>query len=285
VNRGDLSLHYNKLRIVKKGFLLASILFCTTFLFAQRGWEAGVGLGVAHYFGDLNTDNEINSIGAAGTAFARYNFNNRLCWRMGLSFGQISGSDANSENNFENLRNLSFKSDIGEAAASLEFNFLPYNHGSRDKFYTPYLLAGFNVYLYDPEAELDGNVYKLRQLGTEGQFIGEEYNTIDMGLIYGGGIKLSLSFEWAIQVELTSRVLFTDYLDDVSTTYPDYDDLEGLRGDIAVALADRSVDLSSTPIGETGRQRGNSTNNDFYAFLTVSAVYYFGGIMCPSVTY
>ncbi len=274
-----------KLSIVKKGFLLASLLFCVTFSFAQRGWEAGIGLGVSHYFGDLNTDNEINALGAAGTAFARYNFNNRLAWRLGLSYGQISGSDENSENNFENLRNLSFKSDIAEAAVSLEFNFLKYNHGSRDNFFSPYLMAGFNVYLYDPEAEYEGTVYKLRELGTEGQFIGEEYNTIDMGLIYGGGVKVSFNFEWAIQVELSSRVLFTDYLDDVSTTYPDYDDLEGLRGDVAVALADRSVDLTTTGIGETGKQRGNSTNNDFYAFLTVSAVYYFGGITCPNVSF
>lgn len=274
-----------KSRIVKKGILLACLIVSVTMAFAQRGWEAGIGLGASHYFGDLNTDNEINEIGIAGTAFARYNFNNRLAWRLGLSYGQISGSDTNSENNFENLRNLSFRSDIGEAAATLEFNFLPYNHGSRDKFFSPYLMAGFNVYLYDPEAEIDGTFHKLRELGTEGQFIGEEYNTIDMGLVYGGGVKVSISFEWAIQVELSSRLLFTDYLDDVSTTYPDYDDLEGLRGDIAVALADRSLEVSPTAIGETGRQRGNSTNNDFYAFLTVSMVYYFGGINCPNVSF
>ncbi len=253
--------------------------------FAQKGWETGAGLGMTHYFGDLNTDNEINAIGIGGKVFARYNFNNRIAWALGLHYGQISGSDENSENNFENLRNLSFRSNVGDITSHFEFNFLPYNHGSRDKFYTPYLFGGFNVYTYNPQAELDGVWHDLRPLGTEGQFIGEEYNTIDMGLTYGGGIKVSLSFEWSIEVELSARYLFTDYLDDVSTSYPDYDDLEGLRGELSVMLADRSVEVAEVPIGETGRQRGNSTDNDFYSFLTVNVVYYFGGITCPGVTY
>ena len=38
---------------------------------AQKGWEAGAWLGGAHYFGDLNTDNEINDLGPAGGAFGR----------------------------------------------------------------------------------------------------------------------------------------------------------------------------------------------------------------------
>ena len=268
-----------------RSIIVIFTLSLTCSLSAQRGWETGAGIGVSHYFGDLNSDNEINALGIAGRVFARYNFNNRIAWALGLHYGQISGTDQNSENNFENLRNLSFRSDVGDVTAHFEFNFLPYNHGSRDKFYTPYLFGGFNVYYFNPQAEYEGVLHDLRPLGTEGQFIGEEYNTIDLGLTYGGGIKLSLSFEWSIELELSARYLFTDYLDDVSTSYPDYDDLEGLRGELAVTLADRSPEVTEFPIGETGRQRGNSTNNDFYTFLTFNVVYYFGGISCPGVTY
>ena len=71
----------------------------------------------------------------------------------------------------------------------------------------------------------------------------------------------------------------------MSTEYPEFDDLENLRGEIAVALSDRSGEILNTPIGETGRQRGNSKNNDFYAMIGISIVYYFGDLDCPNITY
>ena len=265
--------------------LLALGLFLSTNLLAQKGWEAGAWLGGSHYFGDLNTDNEINALGAAGGAFARYNFNNRLALKFGGNVAKISGDDANSENTFEIQRNLNFESQIVDFATQFEFNILPYDHGSKKNFFSPYLFAGFNVFYYNPVTELDGEIFELRPLGTEGQFIAEEYTTIDGGLVYGGGVKFSLNYIWSIEVEVSSRRLFTDYLDDVSTTYPEYDDLENLRGETAVLLSDRSGELIDVPIGETGRQRGNSNNNDFYAMFGVSIVYYFGSISCPRITY
>jgi len=260
-------------------------LLITTTATAQKGWEAGAWLGASHYFGDLNTDNEINDLGPAGGVFGRYNFNNRLALRLGASAGQIGGSDENSENNFEIQRNLNFTSNILDVASQFEFNFLPYDHGSKKNFFSPYLFAGINVFYYNPQTEFEGQVYDLRPLGTEGQFIAEEYTTLDGGIVYGGGIKFSLNYTWSIEVELSSRKLFTDYLDDVSKTYPEYDDLEDLRGSIAVSLSDRSGELIETPIGQTGRQRGNSKNDDFYAMLGFSIVYYFGTIDCPAITY
>ena len=180
-------------------------------------------------------------------------------------------------------RNLSFKSDIFEGAVNFEFNFLPYNHGSRDEFYTPYLFAGFSVVNFNPKAEINGQTVELRELGTEGQFQGEEYYSITGAFNYGIGFKVDLSYEWSINIELGARRLYTDYLDDVSTVYPDMEDLEAQRGVIAVQLSDRSFELEDVdrPIGELGRQRGNSKNNDSYALLGIGLVYYFGDIRCP----
>ena len=39
-----------------------------------------------------------------------------------------------------------------------EFNFLPYIHGSRDYFFTPYLFAGFSVFSFNPKAEYTGDL-------------------------------------------------------------------------------------------------------------------------------
>lgn len=252
---------------------------------AQQGWEIGGWAGTSFYFGDLNTNYSLNKPGLAAGAIARYNFNNRLCLRFGANYGNISGDDALSENSFERARNLDFKSVILDGIAQFEFNFLPYIHGSKDDWFTPYLFAGAGAYYFNPKTELNGVWYALRPMGTEGQFKGEEYYTVQGAMVYGGGFKFALDHVWSLEIEISSRHLFNDYLDDVSTVYPDMGDLESLRGDIAVLLSDRSAELiDTTPIGEAGRQRGDSTTRDTYTFVSVGLTYYFGSLKCPPFT-
>ena len=167
----------------------------------------------------------------------------------------------------------------------MEFNFLPYNYFDRSQWFSPYLFAGFNVFHFDPKAQYEGKTYNLRTLGTEGQFKGEEYYTTQMGLVYGGGFKIAVSETWAINIELSARKLFTDYLDDVSTVYPNMNDLKKARGVAAVALSDPSViDAEGRKIGQLGRQRGDKKANDTYTFLGIGLVYYFGDLKCPVIS-
>ena len=284
--------YIQKQKVVKNIFniLIFSIL-CLN-VSAQRGWEAGGWLGVAQYFGDLNTEFQFRDPKPAGGIGLRYNFNERVCLKFGANMGSVAASDADSDNIFERARNLHFRSQIADAAAQLEFNFLPYFHGDKDFGWTPYLFAGYSVSYFNPQAEIDGEWVDLRPLGTEGQFKSEEYFTVSGGLLYGAGFKIDLNFEWSINLEIGARKLFTDYLDDVSTVYPDLEDLEELRGTTA-ALADRSAELYQTnpefftqnniefPIGEQGRQRGNSKNNDTYVMVGIGIMYYFGDLRCP----
>lgn len=266
---------------------LRFLLLCCGFVltsqvsFAQmRGWELGGWGGVSNYFGDLNTNWRLNRLHLAGGIGARYNLNDRLAFRFGSSLSKISASDAESNNLYEQKRNLSFKSIVVDGAAQFEFNFLPYLHGSRDYFFTPYMFLGPSFYYFNPQAELDGTTYDLREMGTEGQFRGEEYNTTQWGIAYGIGFKFDLSYRWSVDVALSGRRLFTDYIDDVHGVYADIRDIRAQRGDIAAALADRS---GEPPVGLAGRQRGNGKKSDTYVFLGVGLNYYFGQIRCPSI--
>ena len=266
--------------------LLSLLLCCALALtaHAQKGLELGASVGVGHYFGDLNTDFSLNDPGLAASAMARYNFSNRWALRVGGAFTRVSASDADSRNIFERARNLDFRSNVFDGALGMEFNFLQYEHGSRDRFYTPYLFAGLLVSHFQPQAELDGTFVNLRDFGTEGQFTGEEYFTTSLGIDYGIGLKLDLSYEWSLNFEANARYLFSDYLDDVSGTYPDLDELRRLRGPDAVALSDPSIlidGVSDVRLGETGRQRGNPSDNDQYAAIKVGLFYYFGDLRCP----
>ncbi|MDX2136149.1 MAG: DUF6089 family protein [Saprospiraceae bacterium] len=255
------------------------LLLHTPALAQMKGWEAGGWLGISNYFGDLNTNFRFNRTSWSAGAGARYNFNDRLALKMAANAGHISAFDSDSDNAFELRRNLSFESMVVDLSAQFEFNFLPYTHGHRENLFTPYLFGGPAVFFFNPQAELDGETYNLREYGTEGQFKGEEYNTTQAALVYGFGFKTDLSYRLSLNIELSARKIFTDYLDDVSGVYADIRDIESQRGEIAARLADRSVEPM---IGEPGRQRGNGKTNDTYVFLQAGVMYYFGQIRCPS---
>lgn len=253
---------------------------------AQKGWEIGGWAGVAYYFGDLNTNFDLSRPGPALGAAARYNFNSRLSLGMSANYGRVSGTDENSANDFERARNLNFTSNVFDLSFNLEFNFLNYVHGSRDFPFTPYVFAGASVFSYNPMTQFEGEWVNLRDQGTEGQFLGEEYFLIQPALNYGLGFKVDLNADWSLNFVISARKLFTDYLDDVSTVYPDKDELFSLRGATAVALADRSTleDREQYRIGQAGVQRGNSRDTDSYNFIQVGAMYYFANLPCPEIT-
>lgn len=252
--------------------------FCLSLSAQMRGWEVGPWVGASNYFGDLNTEYRLDKIGLAGGGLVRFNFNERLGFGMGLNYARIAADDVNSGNAFEQRRNLNFRSNIFEGIARFDFNFLPYVHGDREFFYTPYVFGGVSMFYYNPKTTIDDQSYELRAFGTEGQFEGDEYNTTSGALAYGLGLKVDLSYRWSINVELSSRKLFTDYLDDVSQVYPDMDDLEAMRGLTAVSLSDPS---GEPRIGDAGRQRGNGKKNDVFMMAKFGVYYYFGSIRCP----
>ncbi len=266
--------------------LLRSKLFFISCLFtfatyAQKGYEIGGWLGTSLYYGDLNNKLTPHKPGLASGIMARRNFNERVSIKTSLNFGRVAGSDALSNNNFEKARNLSFRSNIFDWTNVMEFNFFPYEHGSKDNYFTPYMLGGFSIFGYNPKAELNGKWYELRSLGTEGQDLGGEYGRISGAFTIGGGFKWDLNRDISFNVEFSRRSTFTDYLDDVSTIYVDNASIASRRGPIAAALADRSL---KNGIAEAGRQRGNSKDNDKYFFIGFGVMRYFGGIECPKIS-
>lgn len=269
---------------MKRVYLLVVLTVISLAAHAQKGYELGGMVGISNYAGDINPNFSFKTPGYSICGVGRYNFNARTSLRMDVGAGRLIGKDQVSENLFQQARNLSFRTDFLDAAINFEFNFFNLVHGSRDQYFTPYVFGGLAFAYYNPRANLDGTWYALRPLGTEGQLNGQEYARVTGGLTYGMGIKLDFSYEWSLNVELSVRQMGTDYLDDVSSVYPDMFELEARRGDIAVQLSDRSPELGIEPIGEPGRQRGISSNNDTYYSLRVGAVYYIGLLQCPALS-
>jgi len=263
--------------------LLAAVLFCLPMaLLAQNAivqeGEFGFGVGAGHYFGDLNTRARLNRPKIAAGLFFRKNFGNYIAVRLSGNFAQLGYSDVyNTHNEFMRRRNLSFNTKVWELGLQGDFNFYRFMPGEEDFRWTPYITLGVSAFSYDPYAYLGGEKYHLRQLGTEGQYDTasrvKPYGTMAMAIPFGVGFKYALNDRINIGFEVVHRFTNTDYLDDVSRTYPGLaafgvDPVTG-RPEVAALLSDRSYE-TGTPIGVKGQQRGNSQNKDQF----VTAMFY-----------
>lgn len=248
---------------------------------AQK-YEVGGWVGTSMYFGDLNPHFGFKSPGLAGGLIGRINFNPRVSIKGGLNYFRLSADDADSDFPWQQARNLSFKSGVLDGTVQLEFNFLEYIHGDPNAYYTPYIFGGMSMYHFNPKAVLNGETVALQPLGTEGQARNSEYTRTQLAFAYGGGFKFDLNASWSVNVELSARLLFTDYLDDVSGEYPDFDDLEDRRGELAPLLSDRSGEINEFPVGEPGRQRGDTRGRDHITTFGIGLVYNFASVKCPA---
>lgn len=262
------------LGLKKYCFILVLLFILAHNGFAQRvkkSYEIGLSLGGSYYIGDLNPLGQFNQFTKpAGGLVFRTNFNPRLSSKVTLLYGRIEGRDSFSKFSAQQQRNLRFKSDILELSGQLEFNFLDYEIGNDKRYFSPYIFLGLAGFKFNPKGELDGKWVALQPLGTEGQGLrggasNRKYKLLQMSIPFGVGIKANLSKDIGLSLEWGMRKTFTDYLDDVSTRYYDPVKLAGAHGMEAAKLSDPSVGTDPN-FSNVGRQRGNPTTNDWYAF-------------------
>lgn len=252
------------------------LLFIVQASTAQQQWEAEVMVGVSGYKGDLiKRHSAFRSMRPAASFNLKYNIDNDILIRGGVMWGKVVGYDKYNKQADLKARNLSFQTNILELSLCAEYNLL-----EPEIFYGyPYIFGGVGLFLFDPYS-YDNNNQKtyLRPLSTEGQGLDaypdrKMYSRTQFCIPFGAGWKVKASPRLDIIYEVGYRILFTDYLDDVSTTYVDPQKLLAARGPKAVEMAYRAKPPFSQ--GE-GAQRGNPNVNDWYFFNGVKLLVRFG---------
>ena len=194
----------------------------------------------------------------------------------GMNFGGAYGGISASEDCIVK-RNLTFRSRIYEGSLVAEFNFRPYGPGATEGRWTPYLFGGVAVFHFGPETQYtapDGTVswVALQPLCTEGQGTTvyterRPYPLTQVCMPFGVGMRWRLSKNVSLTAEYGFRKTWTDYLDDVSTTYVGSAVLlaEVQEGVLAAALADRSEVPNAV-----GIKRGDDSLDDWYSYFNLS---------------
>lgn len=276
---------------VKTGFLILFFTFICLSSNAQwykektsRSREIGylsIGghIGITNYFGDLNPLTQYISTDLEGIRpHLGINVNRKLSPRIfaraAFTWGRLLGDDfiaANPENErhrFRYIRNNHFRNDIFELSLSITYDLLPSRlQYYKRKKYVPFLLLGIAGFYHNPRAKTPdafGNRWvNLRPLRTEGQGITRSsdgstyvkpYSLIQVAVPIGAGVRIRLTDRLDLNIESAFRILFTDYIDDVSGDYANPADLPS---DLSRALADRTMETVNARNGKSRLEERN----------------------------
>lgn len=279
--------------------LVTVLVLCQIMTFAQKGYnfEYGIVTGISNYLGEIGGRDKarpfILDLKLAKTrwnegAFIRYRFQPTFDVRVSAHYLRIEGEDRLSVNPGRKYRNLSFRNDIYDAEAVIDWIFFSSNkptgmyRRSTSTFLTCYLFAGLGGFYHNPKTFYKGAWIPLQPVRTEGV----SYSRFGYCIPFGAGLYVAISKRrfktHRIGVEINWRYTNTDYLDDVSTSYKNPADLPSAT---AVALSNRNIELTSQPDGMAGNYgwipdgsggnknkapRGNPNNKDSYISLNFS---------------
>lgn len=285
--------------------LFITVLSCS--VYSQSTWrgarhELVMGVGGNIFMGDLGggykngthifaiDDVDPNFMKFSGMFGYKYRFTERLYGRINVVYSEVGADDAKSKSDSRISRNLNFRSRLLDIGATMDYYFLKEKTIVRfddTPFWRKcagYFFVGFGALKYNPKGKYQGQWYDLQPLCTEGQgsgvrFLsqstgtvvqaGEPYKLLAAAIPIGVGFKCQLSRELSVGIEFAQRFTTTDYIDDCSSYYFNYDEM-GVNppSEMTKYLSDKSGGVS-----KTGTVRGNSGYNDSY-FTGMITFYY-----------
>jgi opacity protein-like surface antigen len=295
--------------IMRKSFIaLLLVVFIFSAAQAQkRGSKVdhslGFGLGPSFALTDLGGGKDIarpfiydldfRATRIGGSFYYRMHFTEFMAIRANFLWAFLHGNDNFTQgtpppnpsgNWFREVRNLNFSTHVKQFSLMAEVNLKKYNlsagAGDPDRW-APYVAIGAGVFHFNPFTEYNGRIVKLRDLGTEGQgIVGDKYSLWAYNMVLGGGMRFNINSKFSLGLELLYHHTSTDYLDDVSTNYPDAD-VYAQMSPLAQALSNRNLEPGA-PYPDprynytvrarngSGQQRGDDSNNDHFFNVQVT---------------
>ena len=261
-------------------------------------FEVGFNIGPSFFLGDLGghsgkgkrfvKDLNLPLTQLMTGVFATCYPNKGLGIRLAAQYGKLSGEDniINTKGNdelYRKQRNLDFRTNIAEAYLAVEVFptvLLNINEPDFAPRILPYGVLGIGYLHFNPQGSVtsaNGNKtwYYLRPLHTEGEGFAEYperkmYSLSQVNIPMGVGLKYYISDRVNVSYEILLRKSFTDYIDDVSTTYVNPDlfkkYLSPEQAAEARQVSDKVFAIVSPGLSRNspGTQRGNPNQNDSY---------------------
>jgi hypothetical protein len=143
--------------------------------------------------------------------------------------------------------------------------------------FMPYIGTGFGLFHFNPKTKLNGEWYHLKPLHLEGQGFDEypergNYNLTQFYIPITFGLKYKINKNSLVSFNILFRHTFTDYIDDVSTTYinPALFDkyLPSSTANVAKQLYYRGINKSTPTINSNRGYTGNDSYTSVFLGFT-----------------
>ncbi len=261
---------------MKKPFLTICLSLLVFNNLSAQDLRLNLFAGTANYNGDLQSKQITfqQARFSVGT-WLSYDLSSKFMIRGGLHYAQVQAADRYQSNPQNVMRNLSFASNVWELHAGGEYHFL----GMDERVFSPYIFAGlaafhFNPYAYTPS----GNKVFLKPLSTEGQGLAaypnrKPYNLTQFAIPFGIGLRMVLTDRVDVGAEFGYRKTFTDYMDDVSTSYINP---TAFTNPLSYTMSYRTPELAghtTDPYPVEFEKRGGSKYKDNYYFIGITVSY------------
>jgi hypothetical protein len=260
--------------------------------------EIGLGVGPLFFLGDLGGNPGVGQstwlkdVSFPLTKLSKGAYVNIypaewIGFRLAVNQGKLDGYDSvikdkGGMEHFRKVRNLQFQSSMLEAYFAAELYptvFLEKYDGLMGKF-RPYGLVGVGIFHFNPKGKYyeDNGTSKwvdLQPLRLEGQGMAEypdrkEYSLTQIEIPMGVGFKYYIKENMYVGFELLHRQTFTDYVDDVSTTYIDNNLFANYLTPDQAKMANQLyyrenyIPYSNLTRQPQDAQRGDATQNDAF---------------------
>jgi len=299
---------------ISRLFLFITLFIGGASLHGQYRWDVGIAAGTGNYLGDIGGeeltrrdlifDLHIDQTKFSSHAFARYRFNNIISIKGSFGAIFVEDEDAASINVDRVARNAHFRNRIYEGSVRVQGifwarpNMLPYQF-RRNVAGEFYGIAGLSYFRHNPQARLSREAadyqfneglistdpnsldydmwYDLRDYATEGVAYSKSSIAIPMGI----GAGFTINKNWRFAIEVVWSMTFTDYIDDVSTTYADTETLDDIGRVLSspthleliniLGISDPEVYIQNHQYSDAFLSpRGNSGRNDAFGTMQVS---------------
>jgi hypothetical protein len=226
-------------------YRLAIIILLSCFHSFGQIHEVGLFLGGSNAIADVGSEIYVNPNNIAIGGVYRWNRSVRHSYRFSAIYSSLTGDDSKSSDSRRKKRDFSFKNEVKEITAGMEFTFWDFDLHDQHNYAvktTPYLFTGLTFFNYNELALNDNGELK--------KYDSQNSLAIPMSI----GIKSAITKHLLLSFEIGARYTFTDNLD------------------------------GSNPGASKGNDEslkfGNINSNDWYVFSGVTLTYTFGRNPC-----
>jgi len=226
-------------------YRLTILLLLSCFFSFGQIHEVGLFLGGSNAIADVGSGKYVNPNDIAIGGIYKWNRSLRHSYRVSAIYSSITGDDSKSVDPRRKQRGLTFKNEIKEITAGMEFTFWEFDLHDQHNYAvktTPYLFTGLSYFNYNALVLNPNN--KIEEYNS--------HNSLAIPMVVG--IKSAITKQFVLAIEIGARYTFTDDLDG-SNPVRDKEEFESLKF-------------------------GNTNSNDWYVFTGITLTYTFGKNPC-----